>query len=240
MAHFSRICTKTLMSTWPHAWVPTPKITSFADPQSAHLGPSLPTGERPDRGPWSVTPCHPGDTACSTVIARRSALVVAARSERWRRTRRVSEHHRHPRGRRRRDVGRHRCNLPRCARRCRQQLRVAVNARWQRPQRWWVEAMMQQCSWLLSPRPRRRSSDRRARRLPSFLSPAVGIRMAPTLQQVPPMRRSDARRGRWHLEWALSCLAIVASCATIEFSNLWHLADWFACLPLCLICRYPC
>ena len=104
MAHISRICTKTLMSTWPHAWVPTPKITSFADPQSARLGPSLPTGERPDRGPWSVTPCHPGDTACSTVIARRSALVVAARSERWRRTRRVSEHHRHPRGRRRRSA----------------------------------------------------------------------------------------------------------------------------------------
>ena len=24
MAHISRICTKTLMSTWPHAWVPTP------------------------------------------------------------------------------------------------------------------------------------------------------------------------------------------------------------------------
>ena len=51
---------------------------------------------------------------------------------------------------------------------------------------------------------------------------------APTLLQVPPKRRSDAQRGRRRLASALSCFVIiVASCATIELSNLRarHLAD---------------
>ena len=47
------------------------------------------------------------------------------RSERWRRSRRVSEHHRRPVVV---DDGRHLSNLPRCARRCPQLLGNAVNA----------------------------------------------------------------------------------------------------------------
>ena len=53
----------------------------------------------------------------------------------------------------------------------------------------------------------------------------LAFQVARTLLQVPPKRRSDARRRRCRLASSLSCLAIVAPCATIEFSNLRHLAD---------------
>ena len=55
--------------------------------------------------------------------------------------------------------------------------------------------------------------------LPILLRPGVGGRMAPTLQQVPQMRRSAARRDRRRLTSALLCLAIFVSCPTIDIST---------------------
>ena len=122
------------------------------------------------------------------------------------------------------DDGRHHSNLPRCAHSCRQLLGAAINvaasaatAAGRGDDAMVLAAAISTAKAQVEP-PTSSS-------LPILLRPGVGVRMAPTLQQVPQMRRSDAQHGRWRLASALSCFAIVASCATIEFSNLRHLAD---------------